>query len=1269
MVAPTRTPQARGQKCDLCKNILTTATWLDQTKLAKDTSSAKTVLKLINEHIAKGCPCIPKNIENLLIGSTEFEIHRLLFKNLDNQIHRKQIDHWIKLRSQTKCNGINDCYDERRSTRFNLPPNFCGPDIDSSKDHLKHLRSAIDFWRIAMEDETNPFNSKLALRLGLTHHVIYACYLFKYYRILDYQLITANLLLNVFRSIEGVTDNAVSHAVFLLVRTLVDCGQLHLAHSYLKQAQRSPNYKNKTSYESILLTTIACEIELIEHGGSQNPLEDLVDLITIRNDDKLQHYYARTLAMSTMLRYIHLSPIKSNNCFEFYHTYRYLCAIIRRCYENSFDLILNGKQTNDQTKGDSILDHSWIRYAICDFVYSTFDLLFQFYQKAGCPESIEILYNGLSLIAFRNNCHYWQSRLAAIGVELDIICDKLDHARSKLNTMSEVIISTNDPYLKKHLESETKLSELHIIKDRDGQFDRKEGFALLDRAQANEAYLLDRTNSIELYDCTRSRLKTKCDNVGQVNHLVTWHRKQCLRTYELLLKHLFDERENEGAMNLIERLKTQLNLSNLKVIEYYDSQTLLEIALYSTGISHSTLDLLSTVSTNNLFLHFGNNVSDLGSQLSTLSLSSDIGKRKKPTQRRTTRSKQKLNIGRRSKFGNYEVASELGENTITNEVDSTKYNSVLELLDTLPTLATEEIVLSYLRNSEPNPHYLLYRRAHEVLFRIRLTDISPNHEHLLYHFFECASNTIRYRWMMFEEQQVSPYDCRPHAVDCCPVAKNIGFSNSTRSSIEKLTRQFIRTIPDDYRLVQIKYILNHRQDSEHLLILLIDNSFAPVYIHTSRGLYSYNFFSETRLPEIKISYNSHPLSLVSKISAIVQESRKTFLLLNHDKRTEIRQRLETDLGSILDELEDELLGALRFLTCGSVADSEYNRFITRQANEIISSMKDKPCKSNTLLELLLENAPFISRNEFCSIIAVLFEESSDSDRVKESFKKWQKSIETFIADQQNGDLNKLAYCQKLTRGPVGLILDNSLVHVPFESLPLNRIVKQGIFRVPSLRVFGALIARMSNMVCSKIQADPDKVAYLLDPANNLNKTRERFEHKLKSKQQWSGIIGQEPQTYQLEDWLSKRDIYLFIGHGAGTAYYNRLCNGRGLSSMPTIQAVSIVMGCSSGKLQREGPLLEPFGICWVFILRGSPSFLGLLWDVTDTDIDRFFDKFLCHWLTDNRWTIDDLPSKSSTDRPMSLTDAVALARSVCRYKHLVGSTPVVYGLPVWLRPG
>ncbi len=75
-----------------------------------------------------------------------------------------------------------------------------------------------------------------------------------------------------------------------------------------------------------------------------------------------------------------------------------------------------------------------------------------------------------------------------------------------------------------------------------------------------------------------------------------------------------------------------------------------------------------------------------------------------------------------------------------------------------------------------------------------------------------------------------------------------------------------------------------------------------------------------------------------------------------------------------------------------------------------------------------------------------------------------------------------------------------------------------------------------------------------------------------------------------------------------------------------------------------------------FSFSHSPCLVANLWDVTDRDIDRFLEQLLKSWLTG-----DESGSKKS------LLDYMSEARRACKLQYLIGASPVVYGLPVYLN--
>lgn len=103
--------------------------------------------------------------------------------------------------------------------------------------------------------------------------------------------------------------------------------------------------------------------------------------------------------------------------------------------------------------------------------------------------------------------------------------------------------------------------------------------------------------------------------------------------------------------------------------------------------------------------------------------------------------------------------------------------------------------------------------------------------------------------------------------------------------------------------------------------------------------------------------------------------------------------------------------------------------------------------------------------------------------------------------------------------------------------------------------------------------------------------------------------------------------------------------------------VSLLMGCSSGKLKTRGEF-DPVGTPLNYMIAGCPCLVANLWDVTDKDIDRFGTRLLRE---------SGIVADGEDRMRQSLPMAVACSRDACQLRFLVGAAPVVYGLPVWLE--
>ncbi|KAB2580712.1 Separin [Lasiodiplodia theobromae] len=339
-----------------------------------------------------------------------------------------------------------------------------------------------------------------------------------------------------------------------------------------------------------------------------------------------------------------------------------------------------------------------------------------------------------------------------------------------------------------------------------------------------------------------------------------------------------------------------------------------------------------------------------------------------------------------------------------------------------------------------------------------------------------------------------------------------------------------------------------------------------------------------------------------------------------------------------------------------------------------------------------------------------------------------------------------------------LILDKNLHAFPWESLP--SLQSLSISRLPSMsalreRLLTARASKHSRTPSSSENEDDvsDDVQHpsgghhiaiatltgtsVLNPGGDLTRTQETLAPHVKAAPgMWHHLIDRVPDESTFETSLVKKDVLLYFGHGSGAQYVRGrtikklLCSRRGASSrspsslgpddeqhqQPGGQplATSLLFGCSSAHVTDNGAF-EPSGMLCAYLTAGVPAVLGMLWDVTDKDCDRFAVATLQKWGLFEQDEVEKedehdeavapktparrraasgskTPSKSrsrsrgaskkdagaaerrgqgvdgsSKRQRMGLDEAVAKSRGACYLRYLNGAAAVVYGIPVFLE--
>uniref|UniRef100_A0A8C1JG81 separase n=1 Tax=Cyprinus carpio TaxID=7962 RepID=A0A8C1JG81_CYPCA len=222
-----------------------------------------------------------------------------------------------------------------------------------------------------------------------------------------------------------------------------------------------------------------------------------------------------------------------------------------------------------------------------------------------------------------------------------------------------------------------------------------------------------------------------------------------------------------------------------------------------------------------------------------------------------------------------------------------------------------------------------------------------------------------------------------------------------------------------------------------------------------------------------------------------------------------------------------------------------------------------------------------------------------------------------------------------------------LQRLPWENIACLK--SRSVTRMPSLHaVLGhGHLKEMDSSCVLSCGVNPKKVYYVLNPDRNLADTENRFKEWFTGERAWQGVCGTAPDPDKLQEAVTTKDLYIYIGHGAGARFLDaqRVLKG-------PVRAVALLFGCSSAALSVLGHQ-EGTGIILSYLTAGCPLVLGNLWDVTDRDLDRFTSALLQSWL--------------SAGSGSSLLQHLAQSRNATHLKHIIGAAPIAYGLPVYIH--
>ncbi|XP_070698763.1 separin [Pempheris klunzingeri] len=376
---------------------------------------------------------------------------------------------------------------------------------------------------------------------------------------------------------------------------------------------------------------------------------------------------------------------------------------------------------------------------------------------------------------------------------------------------------------------------------------------------------------------------------------------------------------------------------------------------------------------------------------------------------------------------------------------------------------------------------------------------------------------------------------------------------------------------------------------------------------------------------ISTTKQQHPISwLVQEIDGIQVEQKVVSCVSEKAKWWEGRRALDSRVECLLKEME-ELLGCWKGFLLPLSLDPE----LSKEAQHLCKSLSKKGVTvSEEMLKALLAASSVLSQEDLRRFaLGVSPQWDVECDQLLHT-------AMSRLADRDEPGSHMV------------LILDKYLQKLPWESISILK--SRSVSRMPSLHsLIGLSIQETDSQSILKQGVDANQVFYVLDPDANLGNSQDRFKEWFSSKPDWEGVCGVAPDSGQLEEAVATKDLYIYVGHGAGARF---------LDSQAVLKrqmrAASLLFGCSSAALAVRGDQ-EGQGIILNYLIAGCPFVLGNLWDVTDRDIDRFTKALLESWL--------------SAGSGAPLLDYMGPSRQATHLKHLIGAAPVVYGLPIHMQ--
>ncbi|XP_032679875.1 separin isoform X2 [Odontomachus brunneus] len=387
--------------------------------------------------------------------------------------------------------------------------------------------------------------------------------------------------------------------------------------------------------------------------------------------------------------------------------------------------------------------------------------------------------------------------------------------------------------------------------------------------------------------------------------------------------------------------------------------------------------------------------------------------------------------------------------------------------------------------------------------------------------------------------------------------------------------------------------------------------------------------------------------------------------INNEQYWSMRREQDNKMKMAIDGLETIWLREWRVLF---MADPIEDLEIVNEIHEVIdklildSKLSDKISKRcKWFLKKVSTGAGFLTREEIARAIKFLLPE-------------YEKLANNIILSLY-GMPYHIEKLKNTKRKTLVLIIDEHIDYLAFEAMEI--IKSHPVTRFPSLHIAYALFKEHEDTIvegCKIIKAKDNMGVCIVNPSGNLQKMEKRMKLFINFwLPQWRSCYNTEPSEEMFEDALVNHDILMYNGHGSGIQYLS----GEDIEKTK-VRSTVLLFGCNSVKLLVIGGRYPPYGVTNQYLIACSPCLLGMLWEVTDFDIDKMTADFMSNWVpstSDKTWAEVDTNSwahgslkfaksaeKNKAEMESEMLRVVAKSKKVCS-QYMTAAAIIVRGLP------